>query len=172
MKDDSKFIIDNEPLIYIALKKYLYNKYYEDLLQEARIWLWEAKKTWNPKRSKWSTYAVHYIFWRYGRYIQNMFLPRKGTLVKDKSNYCVNIEKVEFLIASDENFITDKCEAKIIYEKSLNDIKDLKHRKMIEMHLDGYSFYTIAKKFNLSHTRIQQIWKMEIDRMKLRLGIK
>jgi len=172
MNEESQFIINNEPLIYIALKKYLGNKYYEDLLQEARIWLWEAKKTWNPKRSAWTTYAVHYIFWKYSRYIQNMFLPRKGTLVKGKSNYCVNIEKVERLIGSDENYFTNISEAKIIYEKALNDIKDAKHKKMIQMHLDGYSFYIIARKFNLSHTRIQQIWKMEIDRMKLRLGIK
>lgn len=50
-----------QPLIYGTLKKYAIYQHQEELLQEARLALWEAYAQFDPKRGPFAAYASKYV---------------------------------------------------------------------------------------------------------------
>jgi RNA polymerase sigma factor (sigma-70 family) len=169
-KYDNKFIKDNIRLVHYALKGLGKIKEYDDVVQEACIWLLMAKSTHDPKKSKWVTYASKYIKWMYGNYINASRIQRKsanamGYTICSLESYLENND-----ITLDEEF-DETIDNKIINNTLYKMIEKPRSKKIIKMLLNGYSQKYIAKKFKISHTRVGQIYNREVEKIKQKVGI-
>lgn len=57
--DESEFWRTNRPLLFLAIKGLWAPGWtIDDLINEARYGLWQARETWNPDKSSWYSYAL------------------------------------------------------------------------------------------------------------------
>jgi RNA polymerase sigma factor (sigma-70 family) len=168
---DSKFIKDNEGIIRNVLNKYKWLNDYEDILQEARIWLLEAKQSYDSKKSSWVTYAMKYINWRYNNYTYYL------SVNKSKSNKLAGFNLVSIDKINENDLIDDNTKNKLdesiqfnsFYEYVFNNMTcSERNKNIIKMLLSGYKQYEVAKKYGITRARIQQIYKSEINKIKVK----
>lgn len=165
-KLDNKFIKENEWIVRLVLKEL---KAYvdEDLLQEAMIWLIEGYYKWNENKSSWNTFAYGCIFWGYKNYIRDKFRQNKnpeyfGYKLVDFEN----INECDFVNNIDNEFCYQR---NIFYDSIMNFIINPRTREIFRLRYLGNTYKEIAKKFNISKQRIQQIYESEIIRIKKKL---
>jgi RNA polymerase sigma factor (sigma-70 family) len=162
---DNRFVNENIGLIKYALKDFYWVKDWEDVFQEACIWLLMAKKKFDNRKSAWVTYASKFILWQYHIY--------RG---RDKAQYR-SPEKAGFTVSSLDKIsetrdigykdtFEDDLEIKMFNESIIDMIPEKRTKEIIRLALLGYNQPQIAKKFGISHQRIQQIYKTELDKLK------
>jgi hypothetical protein len=164
---DNKFIKDNEGIIKIALNKISWLPDFEDILQEARIWLLEAKCKHNKQRSSWTTFAKYYIQHSYRNYQRRNFIQGKSLERNGYTSFCIDDMNDEDLFnISNTECLDDELEAKCIYDYYIDNIKDEKTRDIIKMRLSGASCRIIAYKYGCTISWISLLYKNEIKRIR------
>jgi RNA polymerase sigma factor (sigma-70 family) len=171
IKIDNSFIKENEKLIYYALcKDYPWIVRDEDLLQEARIWLLEAKQLYDSKRgASWRTFASNIIKQRYNDSIKK---NKKSRFNLENNGYSsVGLDAInenDIYNSIDQNkgkSIDDELEAKYIYNYCLDNIKDEDVKDIVKMRLEGADFRTIAYKHRISKQWANVLYTKSISRL-------
>jgi hypothetical protein len=164
---DNKFIKDNEGIIKIALNKISWLPDFEDILQEARIWLLEAKLKYNKQRASWTTFAKYYIQHSYRNYQRRNFIQKKSLERNGYTSFCIDdMDDEDLCKVSTSECIDDKITAECFYNYCINSIKDERIRDVVQMRLSGAGFRIIGYKYKFSHQRAWEIYTNEIKRIK------
>lgn len=162
---DNKFISNNVALIKYALRDFCWVKDWDDIFQEACIWLMMAKKKWNPTKSAWVTFASKFILWQYHSY-----RGHERTLGRDAQKAGFTISSLDKITETRDIGYCDSFEEDLeikLFNESVMDKLDKKRSKYIFKHiLLGYKHWEIAEKYHISHQRIQQIYWQEVNRIK------
>ncbi len=167
-KLENDFIRNNEWIIYYALSKYPWVYDSEDIIQEARMWLFLAKKKFDSKKSSWKTFASNYIKWRYKSHLTNLNTKGRSEKLSGFSNINIDlIDENELSIIMDDG--RENTEADLVYDSAMKSIKNPRNRNIVIMHLSGYTFDTIGKRFNITKQAVHLIYKKEMLRIKERV---
>jgi RNA polymerase sigma factor (sigma-70 family) len=167
---DNAFIKNNEGIIGMAIGKYSWLPNYEDILQEARIWLLEAKIKYNPKNSKWSYFAKKYIIWKYQKYQRNTNTKTKSPEFSGYSVVCLDDISENELYDNSSNLLDEKMNASILYNSMLAIIPNERNRDIIAMVMLGYTQKEIGLKYGISKQRVHQIYKQELEFLKIKFN--
>jgi hypothetical protein len=166
---DDDFIKKNEGIIRVALKKYLWT-INDDILQEARIWLCEAKMKYNDKRASWTTFAKYYIEQKYKNNSRKNNAIKRSPEMNGYSNVGLDVinENDLYLLSNNHSGknTDDEIEAKCIYDYCMSSIKDERTKDIVKMRLEGAMYYIIGYKYGISKQRAEQIYIKEIKRIK------
>jgi RNA polymerase sigma factor (sigma-70 family) len=175
-KISNKFINDNEWVLHYVLGQYQWLDDYEDLLQEARIWIMEAKYKWKKKRSSWNTFVCKYVRWKYNLYVNSKKLLKNNPessgyktisldqmmIVHSGSSIFNNVDQQIGL--KDEKYDLDEItENKLLYEKALSYLPEDRNKEIMKMILLGYKHFEVGRKFGISSARIGQIYHRQLD---------
>jgi hypothetical protein len=163
----NKFIKDNEGIIYIALNKISWLPDFEDILQEARIWLLEAKLKYNKQRASWTTFAKYYIQHSYKNYQRRNFIQKKSLDKNGYTSFCIDdMDDDDLYKISNSECIDDSIFAESFYNYWMNTIKDEKIKDIVKMRLEGAGFRIIGYKYGFSHQYAWELYTNEIKRIK------
>jgi RNA polymerase sigma factor (sigma-70 family) len=158
---DSQFIKDNEYIINQALGKYSWLSNYDDLLQEAKIWLCEAKLKFDPKRAKWPTYAKYYINQNYKTYVRVSKMAGRDPTAEGYS--VVGLESIlEETLYKNINYV-NKIDDYILYDDALNCLKESRNKEILILITLGYTYNELSQRYNISRERIRQIYNRQLQ---------
>jgi RNA polymerase sigma factor (sigma-70 family) len=166
---DDKFIKSNEGLIKIALSKYLYfSGISDDIFQEARIWLCEAKIKYNKNRgSAWTTFAKYYIQQTYLNYVKKTKMLKRHPESNGYSNVGLDaINENDLYKICNDSF--DDIEEKIIlYDMALDCLPEGRNKEIVILVTLGFTYDEIRARYNnISRERIRQIYHRQIEIIK------
>jgi RNA polymerase sigma factor (sigma-70 family) len=170
MKNDFKkisslFIKKNEWIIYYALSKYPWALRDEDVLQEARIWLCEAKSKFNKERSVWKTFASSYVKWAYLNHLR--FFQTKGRSQELNGYTSIGIDFAdENYLCSDKESMVSCTERNMTYDSMIDSIQDPRSKEIVLLHTMGMGPTEIGKRYGITKQRIWQIYTKEMSRIK------
>jgi len=188
MNDFSKisntFIKNNEWIIYYAFhnKPKIYKD--EDLLQELRIWLMEAKVKYTKKKAKkcsWKTFAVNYIRWAYyGNYLTTLGYKKRNpensgfTILNLDEMIDINDDDKSDLhkMLNDGVSVSDIAENSAFYDSVIKSIDNVRNREIVILYTQGFPFMQIAKRYNLSNQMVGRIFHDEMNEIKQYLDVK
>jgi RNA polymerase sigma factor (sigma-70 family) len=163
---DDKFIKGNEGLIRIALKKYLYySGINEDVIQEARVWLCEAKLKYNKNRgSSWTTFAKYYIQQTYLNYVKKEKAIKRNPEKNGYSNVGFDaINENDLYKICNDSFVDDE-ERIILYDNALDCLPEGRNKEIVILVSLGFTYDEIRKRYdNISRERIRQIYYRQIQ---------
>lgn len=166
-KINNNFIKKNEWIIYYALSKYPWLFSDDDLIQEARIWLCEAKLRFNKAKSSWQTYASNYIKWAYGNYLKTF--QTKGRSQERMGFTSVGLDAIQerdLYILCEENNDNNCKDDEILYDSILEQIPEGRTKDIVILYTLGWGASEIAKRFDITKQRVWQIYKLEFNRLK------
>lgn len=162
---DSTFIKENEWIIKKALSKYSWLTNYEDILQEARIWLCKAKLRYSPKRASWPTYAQMYIYYEYKNYVRCSKV--KGKSAQNEGYSCVGLEVLTDQTLYKNNIISnDSFDIELFFNSALDSLEEGRNKDVVILVTLGFTYREIGKRYNISCQRIKQIYDSQIEKIK------
>jgi RNA polymerase sigma factor (sigma-70 family) len=157
-KIDSRFIKENEWIIKRALGKYSWLTNYEEVLQEARIWLCEAKQKFNKKRSSWVTYAGYYI--RHSSKVA-------GRSPEEEGYSCVGLEVLTDSTLYKNNIINDETiDNEIVFNSALNYLEEGRNKNIVILITLGFTYREVGKRYDITCQRVAQIYNAQIKKIK------
>jgi RNA polymerase sigma factor (sigma-70 family) len=167
-KINNNFIKKNEWIIYYALSKYPWLFRDEDLMQEAKIWLCEAKLKFNNNRSSWKTFASNYIKWAYGSYKKKGSSKKTSAESSGFSNVGLDaiLEKDLYKLCKDHKQMTECKDDEMTYDALLDKIPEGRSKEIVILYTMGYGATEIAKRFDITKQRVWQLYKLEFDKLK------
>jgi RNA polymerase sigma factor (sigma-70 family) len=177
VKDFSKlsnnFIKNNEWLIYYALAKYPWAFRDLDVLQEARIWLCEAKLSFNKNKASWKTYASGYIKHKYLNFNRSQKTKGKSLELNGYSEVGLDaiIENDLLEVCNDVENINDCAEKRMLYDSAIDSIIDDRAREIVILYTMGLGPTEICKRYNITKQRVWQIYKEEMKQLKQYLEV-
>lgn len=168
-KISDKFVKRNEWIIYYALsdKPWLFRD--DDFLQEARIWLCEAKLKYKKSKSSWRTFSSNYIKWAYsGNYNQKSNRKKNNPKVLGYTNVGIDAinENDLYILSTEKESLESLSEKSIFYKAVIDAINDARDKDIVYMHTLGYTFDEIGDKYNMTHSGAHWIFHREIDKIK------
>lgn len=116
---------------------------FDEFVQLGRIGLWKAIKAYDKSRGKLSTLAWYYIRWEIMKYINQEKKER------------VNVKNDIDIPSIDKD---------ILWEYLPSTLSDLES-KIINLHLDGYSFIDIGEKTGFSKTWVHSIYHKALKKI-------
>jgi RNA polymerase sigma factor (sigma-70 family) len=155
------FIKENEWIIYYALSKKPWAFHDLDIMQEARIWLCEAKRRWKPKRSSWKTFASNYIKWKYNNHGRNDRLVMKRS-PRLNGYSIVPLDDAEDCQACPD----DSSDERITCSSMLDLVVNPRSRRIVLMRLNGWSFTEIGEEYHFTKQTARNIYNREMDRIR------
>jgi|SRR6185436_7471201 len=146
------------PFIYYAQQDTLVS--YDDLEQEAWVALLTAAQNYNPKKSKFTTYAYIYIRGRMLRYVSEK--TKLSSIKYPLRSYDEIPEK---------GYIDNSCDDKELMNHMIESIENEPHADfLIEHFVNGKSFRKIAKECNMSHQGVAMHVKRLVELLEKRLN--
>jgi RNA polymerase sigma factor (sigma-70 family) len=177
VKDFSKisnnFIKKNEWIIYYTLSKYPWVFRDDDLMQEAKIWLCEAKQTFNKDRSSWKTYASNHIKYRYLNFNRSLRTKGKSLELNGYSEVGLDviIENDLLEVCNDIETINECIEKKLLYDSAIESIENKRAQEIVILYTLGLGPTEICKRYNITKQRVWQIYKEEMKQLKQYLEV-
>lgn len=158
---------ENQKLVYFVL-----NKYYdwlaqdEDIIQEGNLGLWKAAYSWNPSKSKFSTYATTCIL----NQIKMELRKRSRMHNFDEISLSTPVSDVDSELTL-EDVIPDKkdyfeeVESVLDFQCKLNNLTD-KEKDVLSLLVQGYSQQDIANVMNCTRANISRIKRNFFKKLK------
>lgn len=172
MNKDSEFVRQNEWAIKAVLGKYHFLFDYEDLVQEAKFYLFTIRDKWNPKKSSWETYVCNMLNWFFKNYRRNYYTKTKEPSLSGYSVISTEMLNSEYndnkesLLVSNYRLFTDELDGKMLYDSFIEGIKNEKIKDIVIQRLNGYTYKAIAQKYGVSKQYIQSIYSNEIKKIR------
>jgi RNA polymerase sigma factor (sigma-70 family) len=163
---DNNFIKSNEGLIKIALNKYLYcSNINDDIFQEARIWLCEAKNKYDKKRgSAWTTFAKYYIRQSYLNYVRKSKKLKRCPESAGYSNVGLEAINEDDLYKICNDSFNETEERVILYDMALDCLPEGRNKEIVILVTLGFTYDEIRIRYNnISRERIRQIYHRQIQ---------
>jgi RNA polymerase sigma factor (sigma-70 family) len=164
---DDNFINTNEYLIRIAIGKYSWLNNYEEIQQEALIWLCEAKLKFNPKKSKWSTYARYYVEHKLWDFLRSS--KQKGRDPQTEGFNVVGIDNLIDATLYKNRIENDKLDDVIFYDMALDCLPEGRDKEILILITMRFTYDEIGKRYDLCRERIRQIYNNQIKLLKERM---
>jgi RNA polymerase sigma factor (sigma-70 family) len=162
---DDDFIKINKYLIDIAIGKYSWLNTYEDIVQEAHIWLCDAKIKFNPNRgAKWTTYARYYIEHKFMDYIRISKMAGR-----DPKTEGFDVVGLDCLLDSTlyKNIVdNNKIDDVILYDMALNCLSEGRNKEILILITLGFTYNEIHMRYKISRERVRQIYNEQIEIIK------
>jgi RNA polymerase sigma factor (sigma-70 family) len=154
-------------LSYFAQK---YKVEVDDIIQMARIGLWEASIKFDSTKSNFKTYAINHIRWtvlKELRYVtQDIYSKRESERLKndnrvplksfDKKLKSDDDEKATLYDLIDNKDIVCDVEGMVIVNDLINSIKDETNKKVARLLFKGHKAIDIAPMLGVTRKRISQ----------------
>lgn len=150
----SHIVEEEMGLVFLAMKK-IYPRVRrfvskDDLVQCGCLGLLKAVDRWDPEQGVWSSYAYRWISYAMQRHVREDERARVGAETEDKF-YNMQSQTADI-------------------EQALDDLPERDSRIVLSVAVEGKTLREVAATENLTHSRVQQIEKKALAKLRKKLG--
>lgn len=159
-----------EALARFACRPWASSRHYPDLLQEARIGIWQASDSYDPNRGAFSTYAIHRARGRVLHYLRSapntIHIPFGRVGRPDNPRCVVSTDDPDYLRPDPA---TEPFEDTVVLDALLDRLPPM-HARAIRLYADGWTCEEIGGMLGYSNQCISRWIRQDRTRLQAILG--